>query len=573
MHALATKRKQLTEAGDVKGLTSLPNVTVYEKAAAPGGVWRSNRNDDGTDNSNGSTNMYDGLWINGHKDGMEYFDYTFQDHFKTPQPVYLPRQQILEYVMARVTLHEDIFKHVNFNTEVKSITYDEEEEQFIIETENEKGMETTEQFDKCIWAAGLNGKPRMIPEILEKLSTFKGQIVHSTEMGKLSTDDTNAVKGKHILMVGDSYSAEDLALQCLKLGAEKISIVSRSGKGAASYVYSWPGNKVDVQKYANVAGVKDDELGTTITLDAVYDSCPVTDVEDVSIIIFCTGYELNGDFLPHDLRPFCTKSEESKWQLEDIGIDSTKWRMCQNPFTRDLGNVEPSSNLATDNDMEFLPKLYRNSLLISNPRMMFIFETSYYPLLQIDVSSWTCLAHLTGELLIPTEEEMKERNLADLMAGMNDPWKRYELDPNYKKAYDEIIDANKDHWYHHHTSNEYHNSFLELNSFWIWMMARDMKEANYPLQFGEFQRLNKIGNELLRMYFCDCKERYDLGLCDDETKRWKTFRDADPSQFRSYITGMGSAPLKGKWLEIDDEGNVPNHGNVGELSYKLQRIV
>ena len=43
--------------------------------------------------------------------------------------------------------------------------------------------------------------------------------------------------------------------------------------------------------------------------------------------------------------------------------------------------------------------------------------------------------------------------------------------------------------------------------------------------------------------------------CDEDTKKWKTFRDSDPSPFRSYITGMGSVPLKGKWLEIDDEGN------------------
>ena len=111
LHTIATKRKQMKEAGDAKGLMNLPRVTVFEKASAPGGVWRNIQNDaDGKDRSNGSTNMYEGLWINAHKDGMEFFDYTFKDHFKTPQPVYLPRQQILEYVLARVTKHEDIFK-------------------------------------------------------------------------------------------------------------------------------------------------------------------------------------------------------------------------------------------------------------------------------------------------------------------------------------------------------------------------------------------------------------------------------------------------------------------------------
>jgi cation diffusion facilitator CzcD-associated flavoprotein CzcO len=94
LHALATKRKQLEDVGDVKGLLmNLPIVTVFEKPASPGGVWRSDINRDKgakgstphgecqNQSSNQSTDtltiMYEGLWINGHKDGMEFFDYTF----------------------------------------------------------------------------------------------------------------------------------------------------------------------------------------------------------------------------------------------------------------------------------------------------------------------------------------------------------------------------------------------------------------------------------------------------------------------------------------------------------------
>ncbi len=123
LHALATKRKQLEEAGDVEALMKLPIVTVFEKSSSPGGVWRSDRSREGESdvhhdqqNTEASTNMYEGLWINGHKGAMEFFDYTFEDHFKTPQPVYLPRQQILEYMLARVTRHENIFQDVLFNT-------------------------------------------------------------------------------------------------------------------------------------------------------------------------------------------------------------------------------------------------------------------------------------------------------------------------------------------------------------------------------------------------------------------------------------------------------------------------
>jgi thioredoxin reductase len=551
LHTIATKRKQMKEAGDAKGLMNLPRVTVFEKASAPGGVWRNIQNDaDGKDSSNGSTNMYEGLWINAHKDGMEFFDYTFKDHFKTPQPVYLPRQQILEYVLARVTQHEDIFKDVNFNTEVQSVTYDDQTEHFVIQTKNDRGMKMTEHFDKCIWAAGLNGTPKMIPEIVEKLSSYKGQIVHSTEMNKLASDETNAVKGKHILMIGDNYSAEDLALQCLKLGAEQISIASRTGGGSACDMGSWPGDKVDILYYSQVAGVKDDGLGTTILFDALREDYPVPDLEDVSIIIFCTGYKVNDHFLPKNLRPFPDDCENRTWCLEDIGLETATWRMKSNPLTEVVDHVEPSKALNMNYD-HFRQKCYRN-LLISNPNMMFIQENSDYPLLEIDVSAWSCLAYITGENQVPTEKEMQQAVLSDLLHGMDDYYMRYELDENYAKACDAI---HEDHWFNDTTCDEYKSHFVQLYSFCIKVVARDMKDAKYPMQFGDINQLNKVGTELVRMMSYDSFGHFDLWNCDDETKCWKTFRDTDPSPFRSLLTGMGSTSLKGKWLEIDDEGN------------------
>ena len=61
----------------------------------------------------------------------------------------------------------------------------------------------------------------MIPSVEEKLQNFTGQIVHSTEMDQLASPEKNAVKGMRILLIGDSSSAEDLALQSVKLGADK----------------------------------------------------------------------------------------------------------------------------------------------------------------------------------------------------------------------------------------------------------------------------------------------------------------------------------------------------------------
>ena len=270
---------------------------------------------------------------------MEFFDYTFDDHFKTPQPVYLPRQQILEYMMARLTKHGGILQDVLlFNTAVESVTYDDNLAKFVILSRDKEGVISTKHFDKCIWAGGAEGIPIIPKDVINKLEDYKGQIVHSSAMDNLvgsSLSDgknKNAVEGKRILLIGDSYSAEDLALQCIKLGAEKIYFTSRHLDGAAAYMGAWPDDKVEILAFAQVAGVKKgDETGKTTTFDALKD--PVSDVEDVSIIIFCTGYEPNQSFIDTKLQMW-GKDEDccGKWCMEDFGENATTWRMKENVF-------------------------------------------------------------------------------------------------------------------------------------------------------------------------------------------------------------------------------------------------
>ena len=184
------------------------------------------------------------------------------------------------------------------------------------------------------------------------------------------------------------------------------------------------------------------------------------DIEDISMIILCTGYEANEDYL-----------------------DST-----------------------------FLGKTYRSVLLISNPNMMFIHEGGAdMPLIEIDVRAWLCLAFITGAQAIPAQTEM----IAD-------------------------------------------RDFLPRSD--LGLLARDMNDANYPLSFGTFDELNWMGEMLVEMTRQCYQDRLTLSDEDEDTKRWKTFRDADPSSFTSYITGTKSIPLEGKWIELDDEGMEVNKG-------------
>mmetsp|Transcript_15855 Transcript_15855/g.29926 ORF Transcript_15855/g.29926 Transcript_15855/m.29926 type:complete len:595 (-) Transcript_15855:654-2438(-) len=564
LHALATKRKQLLAAGDFLAFKKLPVVTVFEKSSSPGGVWRSDRNRNIVDETNNniteddaSTNMYEGLWINGHKEGMEFFDYTFNEHFKSPTPAYLPRQRILEYIMARVSMHEDIFQNVLFNTSVLSVTYDRDFQHFVVTAKNSQGTTTTQFFDKCIWAGGLNGKPKIPSDLVQKLNNFSGQIAHSSSMDRivsLSPGD-NAVRGKRILMVGDSYSAEDLALQCIKLGAEKIYITSRTGEGSAAYMGSWPGNKVEMLWYSQIAGVKDD--GKTIVFDTLYEEYAVSPVQDISIIILCTGYEPNLHFLDEELRPWKKDEDCGVWCLEDFGENSEIWRMKENAMTEALGHVKPSRELELNSDY-IVENSYRR-VLIKNPNMMFIYELTSYPLLEIDVAAWLCLAYITGEQPLPSEDEMIKRNRCELLDSMHELSVRYQIDKNFSEAWSALP---SDHWSNDTSSNEYKNYLTEYNSYEIRILARDMKDAKYPMQMGDIQNLNNTGLALLQMLCDDCIGRYTLSKCDRETKRWKTFRDIDPSPFRSLLTDVASVPLKDKWLEIDNDGNPMYHNEL-----------
>jgi len=558
---LATKRKQLEQAGDIDALMNLPIVTVFEKSASPGGVWRSDRNRDNnesdseehTGDTDESTNMYEGLWTNGHKEGMEFFDYTFEDHFKTPQPVYLPRQQILEYMMARVTKHGDIFKDVLFNTAVEFVTFDDDLEQFVIVSRDKEGMESSRHFDKCIWASGLNGKPNIPKAVINTLGDYKGQVVHSSAMDKLvgsSSSDVknkNAVEGKRILLIGDSHSAEDLALQCVKLGAEKIFMTSREGEGTAAYVGAWPDDKVEILWYSQVAGVKGDGTGKTIVFEELEEDEPVPDAEDVSIIIFCTGYKPNLSFLDDKLQLW---KKDGTWCMEDFGESTTTWRMKENILTSTIGHVEPSKELYLNSD--FVVENSYRKLLISNTNMMYIYETTSYPLLDIDVMAWLCLAYITGERPIPSREEMLEANKRELLESMQELSIRSAIDEEFKEALDEIPE---EHWSKDTSDDRYEEQENEYDSYQLRVLAGYMKDANYPMSLGDISGLNKMGTKLLKMMWNDSKGRYILEYCDEETKKWKTFRDSDSSPFRSLVTGVGSVPLKGKWLEIDDEGN------------------
>ena len=501
--------------------------------ASPGGIWRTDRNATAGEDST-STNMYEALWTNGPKEAIEFFDYTFDEHFGRGLPMYMPRQLILDYMLARCTKdNPNFFDNVKFNTSVKSVNYDQEMAKFVVETVDLETEEATEgMFDRCIWAAGGNGKPKIPQSISSILSSgeFKGTVMHSSETG---SDFDKCVKGKKILIIGDSYSAEDLTLEAIKLGCEQVDILSRSGTGIAYDCGSWPRDCVDVHYAYKPTGVTNEGRGIVLSNGS-------TDkiLEEVDTVIYGTGYLMNMDMLHPSLRP-----QLSGPYFTEYEIDKQNWKMPKNALSKEFGEIPLGTILQPPHYVR--PDIYRSQLM-SNPNMMFFIERTDVPIFDLDITAWLMLAHIMGDLLLPSVKEMQQFNLETLSDVLKDPVCRGYDDENYKNRWWAV---NDDHWTYNYSDKRMKQMIRQYTELQYRLLARDMVDAKYPLQIGTYNKLNEKGKALVEFNQVCGYARYDLDWKSPEAS-WRTFRDCNPTKCYSILTGTRAVPLKCHWLDM-----------------------
>jgi len=239
LHALQVRKDKLKSTS--AEFNALPEIICFEQASGPGGIWRNVAGGDKARNTRGNRiAMYEDLWLNGPKEVMEYFDYSFDEHFQRQTPPYIPRQDVLEYVLKRNSRNGALDSAL-YNHTVLEVTYKSASGDFLIEYRNENTrMTTARTFDRVVWACGQNGEPNIPADIIDFLKSgdksmpsngFQGVYYHAVEATDRFEDD---VKGKKIMLIGDSSSAEDLALRAIKYGVDHIYILARSGDGDAS---------------------------------------------------------------------------------------------------------------------------------------------------------------------------------------------------------------------------------------------------------------------------------------------------------------------------------------------------
>ncbi|KAL3914369.1 MAG: hypothetical protein SGILL_006126 [Bacillariaceae sp.] len=612
-------------------------ITCFEKKQSPGGVWRASKHQTkvspleevqpqpeqggrispsasstGSASSSESTDVscriYDELWTNGPSMCLEFHDYLFKEHFGDKQvPLYFPRKDIHEYISGRVCKHNPTFFEQFFrcNTEVVHVEFNPATKKFAVTLKDVFSEDISEEFfDKCVWAGGENGIKSIPQSLRDKFPSPPSEmdsgcstgcetplLVHSTETHQIR----RVAPGETILLIGGSYSAEDLALQCLKWGAEKIHVTTRDPESAVTWTSSWPSRKVRVHKGMALQSVDAEGIhfervrwewpANFVPVPRDYDSDDDSDEEEkkeedyakddrppaltlrnVGLVIFCTGYKANLSMLSPSLRPtndtipaYCMNIPFVSNKLND------EWRMntdpIQNPAHAFTGHVPPCQGRMMRNNNNH-PDLHRG-VSLDNPNMMFLCEHGHdVPLVSLDVHAWLLSAWLTEQVEMPTVEELREANEQQVLDQLQVPYLRYMiLDEGYASAISEIEDEGFWNPKEGEESCAWWDISAQYEKYNLRLLSKVMAEGEYPgASLGTYEKLNENG---LAVYDFNYRCYYNRSRRDEDSesdKEWKTFRDdsCQPGHCYSLYTKTKARPLKQKWLDASGPVSIQN---------------
>ena len=102
----------------------IPEIVCYEKQPDWGGLWRYDWRTGVDEYANPvHASMYRYLWSNGPKEGLEFADYSFDEHFGKPIASYPPRAVLFDYIEGRVK-KAGVRDWIQFSTVVRDVSFD-----------------------------------------------------------------------------------------------------------------------------------------------------------------------------------------------------------------------------------------------------------------------------------------------------------------------------------------------------------------------------------------------------------------------------------------------------------------
>jgi len=355
------------ESARQKG-ADVPEMVCYEKQSNWGGLWNYTWRtglDEFGEPVHGS--MYRYLWSNGPKECLEFADYSFEEHFGRPIPSYPPRAVLHDYIAGRVE-KSGVRKYVKFNHAVRDVQYDAASDKFTV-TVADLAADTrvTDVFDYVFVCNGHFSTPN-VPQF-DGIDKFLGRVLHAHDFRC-----ADEFAGKHVLMIGSSYSAEDIGTQCHKYGARKITFSYRTKPMG----FDWP------------EGFEERPLLTRVQGSTCYFK-DGSSVDDVDAIIFCTGYLNHYPFLPDELRL------------------RTKTRL-------------------------YPPNLYKGIFWLPNPKLMYIgAQDQYYTFNMFDAQAWYARDVVLGRIALPAraEQEADAAKWLEREEALENPYQAIDFQTEY----------------------------------------------------------------------------------------------------------------------------------------------
>ena len=136
-----------------QGGAEIPEVVCFEKQDNWGGLWNYSWRtglDEYGEPVHGS--MYRYLWSNGPKEGLEFADYSFEEHFGKQIGSYPPRAVLFDYIEGRVK-KANVRPWIRFRTPVRMVTFDEGTQKFTVTVHDLKKDHTySEVFNDVVVA-------------------------------------------------------------------------------------------------------------------------------------------------------------------------------------------------------------------------------------------------------------------------------------------------------------------------------------------------------------------------------------------------------------------------------------
>ena len=345
----------------------IPELVCYEKQADWGGLWNYTWRT-GTDQYGEPVHggMYRYLWSNGPKECLEFADYSFEEHFGRPIPSYPPRAVLHDYIKGRIN-KSGVGSYIKLNTVVRWVSYSEKTGKFSVTIKDlPSDTISTEEFDYVIAASGHFSTPN-IPEF-PGVTKFPGRVMHAHDFR--SADE---FAGKDVLLVGASYSAEDIGIQCHKYGAKSITFSWRTKPMG----FDWPESFKEVPLLEKVEGkIAHFKDGTSKQVDA---------------IILCTGY----------LHHF--------------------------PF------IEDTLRLKTKNRL-YPPQIYKGIFWWGNPKLIYLgMQDQYYTFNMFDAQAWYARDVIMGRIKLPSFEVMADdiQKWIKLEEALENPFQAIDFQTEY----------------------------------------------------------------------------------------------------------------------------------------------